>query len=57
MSRRQEKQQAKYEQAKAAQQEAMEKVPHGSPSARYDQVKAKSQEKIAAAIKKSGGGR
>lgn len=47
----------KYAKAKAAQQAVTGKVPNGSPSAKYDQVKAKSQAEIAAAEKKAGGGR
>lgn len=47
----------KYEKAKAAQQAVTSKVPNGLTSAKYDQVKAKSQAAIAAAEKKAGGGK
>lgn len=47
----------KYEKAKAAQQAVTSRVPNGSPSAEYDEVKAESQAAIAAAEKKAGGGR
>jgi hypothetical protein len=47
----------KYEKHKADQQKVTGKVANGSPSAKYDQAKAKSQEAIAAAEKKAGGGK